>query len=152
MIRIITLTIVFLAALLAQGTPALAASPTSCEILGNVTDIDRNLVAGAVVRLTDTRTGQVRTKRVNARGHFRFGGVRADALGHQTIEIFAENFETQIIRNATCPVGNAMRTRVRMTPTRTSQSVVADILDTSNSQKTFSRNGVDGVALHEMFR
>lgn len=129
MIRIIALTVIMLAALLAHGTPALAASPTSCEILGNVIDIDRSLVPGAVVRLTDTRTGQVRTKRVNARGHFRFGGVRADALGHQTIEVLAENFETKIIRNATCPVANAMRARVRMTPT--SQSVVADIPDTS---------------------
>ncbi|QZH75079.1 MAG: carboxypeptidase regulatory-like domain-containing protein [Erythrobacter sp.] len=66
-------------------------------VQGTVTDADGNVLPGATVTVTDTRTANVRTQDTGADGTFRFGSLVSG--GPYTVTVTANGFEGQSIED-----------------------------------------------------
>ncbi len=88
--------VVSLSAAATVATPAAAQQITS-GVEGQVTDADGNALPGALVSVTDTRTGAERTTTTGGNGNFRIQSLQPG--GPYTVTVTASGFEGQSVEN-----------------------------------------------------
>ncbi|QUL36840.1 TonB-dependent receptor [Erythrobacter sp. JK5] len=88
--------VVSLSAATTIATPAAAQQITS-GVEGSVTDADGNSLTGAVVTVTDTRTGSTRTSTTGANGSFRIQSLQPG--GPYTVTVTADGYEGQTVED-----------------------------------------------------
>jgi hypothetical protein len=88
--------VVSLSAAATIATPAAAQQITS-GVEGQVTDAEGNPLEGALVTVTDERTGSVRTSTAGSNGNFRIQSLQPG--GPYTVTVTADGFEGQTVEN-----------------------------------------------------
>ncbi|MDJ0643875.1 MAG: carboxypeptidase regulatory-like domain-containing protein [Erythrobacter sp.] len=88
--------VVSLSAAATIATPAAAQQITS-GVEGQVTDADGNALPGALVSVTDTRTGSTRTSTTGENGNFRIQSLQPG--GPYTVTVTADGFEGQTVED-----------------------------------------------------
>ncbi|WP_298471631.1 TonB-dependent receptor [uncultured Erythrobacter sp.] len=88
--------VVSLSAAATIATPAAAQQITS-GVEGQVTDAEGNSLPGAVVTVTDERTGSTRTSTAGSNGNFRIQSLQPG--GPYTVTVTASGFEGQTVEN-----------------------------------------------------
>ncbi|MEE4211261.1 MAG: carboxypeptidase regulatory-like domain-containing protein [Parvularcula sp.] len=97
--------VVSLSAAATIATPAAAQQITS-GIEGQVTDADGNALPGALVSVTDERTGAVRTSTAGSNGGFRIQSLQPG--GPYTVTVTADGYEGQTVENVSLNIsGNS---------------------------------------------
>lgn len=86
--------VVSLSAAATIATPVHAQTITS-GVEGQVTDADGNVLTGATITLTDSRTGVVRTTEAGSNGNFRISSIPPG--GPYTVTVTADGFEGQTV-------------------------------------------------------
>ena len=88
--------VVSLSAAATIATPVAAQTITS-GVEGQVTDADGNALPGAVITVTDERTGSTRTTAASGDGNFRLQSLQPG--GPYTVTVTADGFEGQTVEN-----------------------------------------------------
>ena len=114
--------ILLAAATLIAAPAALQAQETTSAMRGTVLGADGTPAEGAVVRVTDTRTGNSRTATTSASGQFTLGGLRVG--GPYTVQVEAEGFAPQTVTDIGLALGDTYTFTVALTPEQVEEIVV----------------------------
>jgi len=97
------------------------------SILGSVRDQTGAAVPNATVKIIDTDTGTSRTVTSNGAGDYQLLNIPAD---HYRVEVTANGFDTQILRNLTLTARQQLRADVTLTVGKVDQQVTVDASNT----------------------
>ena len=105
---------------LVMASLPLSAQSTQGAIIGSVKDQAGAYVAGAVVKLTSTEEGTVRTAKSNVSGEYRFQDAKA---GHYSLEVTAPGFERWTVYGVVLAVRQERRIDIALSVGTVQQSI-----------------------------
>ena len=114
------------AALLVAAPATVQAQETSSGLRGTVTSDDGSPIGDASVRITDTRTGTVRTVNTAPNGSITLSGMRVG--GPYTLAITAPGYTDQTITDVYVDLGGAYTFTVALTPGALDEIVVTSAM------------------------
>ena len=138
--------------LLVLASTQVRAQSTQGSIIGSVKDTAGAVVPGAVVTLTNTEEGAVRTTKSNGVGDYHFQDVKA---GHYSVEVSAPSFEKWVASGVALTVRQELRLDVNLAIGAVQQevqvtgdNVSAIETDTPTISGTFTTDDADNLPVN----
>src|ERR1700723_2057566 len=94
------------------------------ELTGQITDQTGAVVSGALVKLTNSETGEFRTTTTTAAGTYRFAALQV--VGSYTLEVAPKGFKSEKVQDIIVTVGTIVTRDVKLEIGTTSEQVTVE--------------------------